>query len=68
MFLTHDELKEWSDATRWGKQIAWLQEHGVRFVLSSVGRPKVLQSEMERVMLGGPVKKKKEPNFSRING
>lgn len=68
MFLTRDEIEELTDAKRKDKQIQWLRDNGTRFVCSSTGRPKVLQSEIERVMLGDLVKKRQEPDFSQING
>ena len=68
MFLSRDEIEDLTDAIRKDKQIRWLLDNGVRFVRSSVGRPKVLQSEIERVMLGRFAKKRQEPNFKQING
>ena len=68
MFLTRDEIEDLTDAKRKDKQIQWLMDNGIRFVCSSTGRPKVLQSEIERVMLGDLVKKLQEPDFSQING
>jgi hypothetical protein len=68
MFLTRDEIENLTDAKRKDKQIKWLMENGIRFVRSSVGRPKVLQSEIERVMLGGLVDKRQAPDFKQING
>ena len=68
MFLTRDEIEDLTDAKRKDKQIKWLMDNGVRFVRSLAGRPKVLQSEIERVMLGGPAKKRQGPNFERLNG
>ena len=68
MFLTPDELNELTDSPRKDRQIAWLMEHGVRFVTSLSGRPKVLQVEIERVMLGGSHNQKQQPNFDKLNG
>jgi len=68
MFLTHDELEELTDSPRKGRQIEWLMDHGVRFVTSLSGRPKVLQIEVERVMLGGSDNKYQQPKFDQING
>ena len=68
MFLTHDELEELTDSPRKGRQIEWLMDHGIRFVTSLSGRPKVLQAEVERVMLGGSRKEKQQPNFDQLNG
>jgi hypothetical protein len=68
MFLTPEQIEALTDAKRKDRQIQWLMDNGVRFVLSSAGRPKVLQFEIERVMLGGLVKKRLEPDFKQING
>jgi len=68
MFLTHDELEELTDSPRKGRQIEWLMDNGVRFVRSLSGKPKVLQAEVERVMLGGSRKEKQQPNFDQLNG
>jgi len=68
MFLTRDEIEDLTDAKHKDKQIQWLMDQGIRFVRSAAGRPKVLQAEVERVMLDGPVKKRLEPKFDRING
>jgi hypothetical protein len=68
MFLKRDQIEDLTDAKRKDKQIQWLMDNSVRYVLSSVGRPKVLQSEIERVMLGGILKKRQEPDFKQING
>ena len=68
MFLTRDEIEDLTDAKRKDKQIQWLMDNGIRFVCSSTGRPKVLHSEIERVMLGGLVKDRQEPDFDQING
>lgn len=68
MFLTRDEIEDLTDAKRKDKQIQWLMDNGIRFVCSSTGRPKVLQSEIDRVMLGGLVKNRQKPDFNQING
>ena len=68
MFLTSDELTELTDSPRKNRQIAWLLDHGIRFIESVSGRPKVLQAEVERVMLGGTHTEKQQPDFSRLNG
>jgi len=67
MFLTSDELKELTDSPRKNRQITWLLDHGIRFIESLSGRPKVLQAEVERVMLGGPVKQREQPKFENLN-
>ena len=66
MFLTTKQLAELTDSKRKDKQISWLMEHGFRFVLSLSGKPKVLQAEAERIMLGSS-NQKQQPDFTRIN-
>jgi len=68
MFLTREELTELTDSPQKDRQIQWLLDHGVRFVISLLGRPKVLQVEVERVMLGGPGRQCEQPDFEKING
>ena len=68
MFLSRDDLQELTDSPRKDRQIKWLLDHGVRFVVSLSGRPKVLQAEIERVMLGGPRNQSVQPNFTKLNG
>jgi hypothetical protein len=69
MFLTKDELTELTDSARKDRQVQRLQQNGVRFVISLAGRPKILNAEFERIMLGGakPLRHA-EPDFSKING
>jgi hypothetical protein len=68
MFLSRDDLQELTDSPRKDRQIKWLLDHGVRFVVSLSGRPKVLQAEIERVMLGGLRNQSAQPNFTKLNG
>lgn len=68
MFLSREELRELTDSPRKKKQIDWLLDHGIRFVESLAGRPKVLKIEVERVMLGNSHNQKQQPNFDKLNG
>jgi len=68
MFLTHDELCDLTGSPRKKRQIEWLLDNGFRFVTSLSGKPKVLQAEVERVMLGSTRQKKQQPKFNKING
>ena len=71
MFLTVDELAELTNAKRKDRQIKALQDMRIRFARAIDGRPKVLQAEVERVMLGGPVVdrvEEQQPRFDRIHG
>ena len=66
--LSNDELKELTEKTRKDKQAEALIAMGIRFTRLPSGRLKVLQSEVNRVMLGGPVVTTEEPDFTHING
>ena len=67
MFLTPEELRELTDSPRKDRQIQWLMDNGMKFARSLAGRPKVLQAEIERVMLGGSGKKTLQPDFNKLN-
>ena len=56
MFLTQSELIELTARKRASGQISWLAQAGLRYVIGADGRPRVLRQEVERAMLGGPVK------------
>ena len=51
MFLTRDQLAELTDSPQRSRQMLWLNQSGIRFLVSVTGHPKVLQTELERVML-----------------
>lgn len=70
MFLTPDNLAELTGARRKARQIAALNDMGIRFVCAIDGRPKVLQAEVHRVMLGGQKNKQADtgPRFDQIHG
>ena len=51
MFLTPELLATLTDAKRPRAQIALLREHGYKFEISRVGRPKVLIQEVENHLL-----------------
>lgn len=57
MFLTPDELAELTDRKFQSGQVQWLREHGVPYVLSAIGRPKVLREEVEKRLLSKPRRK-----------
>ena len=68
MFLTPEQIEALTDTKRKDQQIRVLMDLGIRFMRSSSGRPKVLQAEVERVLLGGSKKQKSEPKFGNLNG
>jgi hypothetical protein len=71
MILTPEQLAELTDKKRPKDQIAWLTEHGYRFEISAIGRPKVLLKEVEGKMLSPEcktkIKKSIVPDFATIN-
>ena len=67
MFLTRDEIKALTKATRKTKQARELVAMGIRFATTRAGEVRVLQREVDRVMLGGPVTHQEEPIFDAIN-
>jgi len=71
MILTPEQLAELTDKKRPKDQIAWLTEHGYRFEISAIGRPKVLLKEVERKMLTPQcktkIKKSNAPDFAALN-
>jgi hypothetical protein len=68
MFLSRDQIEDLTDAKRRSKQLKVLNDMGIRFKRTHAGWPKVLQAEVERVMLGGSIVKTQEPDFDAING
>lgn len=71
MILTPQQLAELTDKKRPKDQINWLTEHGYRFEISALGRPKVLLKEVEGKMLTPEFKTKSKksdsPDFAAIN-
>jgi hypothetical protein len=47
MFLTADEIAEFTDYKLAAHQRRWLSEHGYLFEVGASGRPKVLRSHVE---------------------
>ena len=68
MFLTTDQIQNLTGRKIRCKQCAELNAMGIRFKVTLAGYPKVLKSEVERVMLGGSKSKTASPNFDLING
>jgi len=68
MYLTKEDLAELTDAKRRSKQAQALSFMGIRFTRTPAGNLKVLQTEVDRVMLGGPAAKKEQPDFKQANG
>lgn len=67
MFLTREELKALTRATRRVNQRAELRSMGIQYVETETGGLRVLRAEIDRVMLGG-VTKEVTPNYGAING
>jgi hypothetical protein len=68
VILTREEIRKLTGWTRKTKQAQELAAMGIRFTVTAAGEPKVLQAEVDRVMLGGPARKQEEPNFDALNG
>lgn len=67
LFLTRDELIEFSECHQRGKMIAWLTQAGYKFEIAADGWPKVLRAAVESRLLPTGAKrtlKKTEPDFS----
>lgn len=66
MFLTRQDLIEFTGAVKRPVQIRWLMEHGYRFHVGTDGNPKVLWSEVE-ANLGRPAaSRRKRPDWSAV--
>lgn len=68
IFVSDAEIRTLTDYTYCSKQCAWLQNNGIRYVVGSSGKPKVLRAELDRVLFGGIESKSFQPDFSDING
>ncbi len=67
LFLSRDELIEFSECQQRRKVIAWLTEAGYRFEIAADGWPKVLRAAVEAKLLPSGTRrtlKKTEPDFS----
>lgn len=67
LFLSRDELMEFSECHRRQKVIAWLTAAGYKFEIAADGWPKVLRAAVEaRLLPAGSRRtlKKTEPDFS----
>jgi hypothetical protein len=53
MFLTADELAEWTGYKRPSAQMRWLRDNGLPFMVGGDGLPKVLRRAVE-ARLGAP--------------
>jgi len=67
MFLTPVELIELTDRKKLSLQVQFLVKNGIRHLVSPSGKPKVLKSEVNRLLFGG-TKTISNPDFSHING
>lgn len=67
LFLSRDELIEFSECHQRSKVIAWLSAAGYRFEIAADGWPKVLRAAVEAKLLPAGTRrtlKKTEPDFS----
>jgi hypothetical protein len=47
MFLTADELREWTDLVRPSAICRWLDQHGYKYEISAKGWPKVMREAVK---------------------
>ena len=66
MLLSPAELVDLTGLKRPSAQVRWLARVGMKFAIGGDGQIKVLKAEVERYMLGGPVRQT-EPRL-RIAG
>lgn len=67
LFLTREELIEFSELQQRSKVIAWLTQTGYKFEIAADGWPKVLRAAVEARLLPANARrtlKKTEPDFS----
>ncbi|WP_366145231.1 DUF4224 domain-containing protein [Accumulibacter sp.] len=57
MFLTPDELREWTDLMRPSAICRWLDRHGYAYDLSAKRWPKVLRASLSMRQSGVAIKK-----------
>lgn len=67
MFLTADELRALTGYVRHSAQARWLQRHGWRFTVNSLGQPIVAVAEFNRRMVGARPSTQ-EPNWGALDG
>jgi hypothetical protein len=71
MILKPDQLAALTGRHRAAGQIQWLTEHGYRFDVNALGRPVVLEKEVENKLLSNRnnknISKSIKPNFAAIN-
>lgn len=70
MYLDAAELEELTGYRQKGKQVQWLTDNRVRFLVNRAGFPMVLTAERDRIMIGGPASGRKQvatPNFDLVN-
>lgn len=63
MFLTSDDIKDLTGYKTHAKQIGWLMQNGIKFLISQDGKPRVLVSHLQEIMGSTKqVKRRTEPN------
>ena len=70
MFLTKEELVELTGYKSRKKQMQWLAQNDIKFLVSGIGEPKVLKSAIEELLGAGEsgkrLRKRVEPNWDAI--
>ena len=67
-FVTESEIEQLTDYKYPAMQITWLQNNCIRHLVGRSGKPKVLRTELDRILMGNVESKPVEPDFSEING
>lgn len=68
LFLTPTDIEDLTDYKLPAKQCDWLRRNGIRHTIGRSGRPKVLKTELDRLLYGGVASAQENPDLSHING
>lgn len=66
MFMSDEDLQSLTGYVRQAEQKRWLCANSVVFKLDRWGRPRVLRSEVERVLSSLQVAEEDEPNWDAL--
>lgn len=71
MFLSQQEIQDLTGYKVQKKQIQWLRENGIKFLVGCDGKPRVMESHLEAIIgadsTKGTTKRRTEPNESALN-
>jgi hypothetical protein len=67
-FLSTADVERLTGKKRYSAQARWLLDHGYKVEVNGLGMPIVAVEEVNRKLVGGPVRKKwPEPNWELMN-